>query len=71
MTQSTYRIVPQSVILYGVEKTEPDNAPRILLTCPTEAAADAWISEIRRLGRQNSVPPVRLSGSAIRRHLGA
>jgi hypothetical protein len=49
MTQPTYRIVPQSVILYGVEKTEPDNAPRVLLTCPTEAAADAWISEIRRL----------------------
>ena len=49
MTQPTYRIVPQSVILYGVEKTEPDNAPRVLLTCPTEAAADAWISEITRL----------------------
>jgi len=49
MTQPTYRIVPQSVILYGVEKTESDNAPRVLLTCPTEAAADAWISEITRL----------------------
>jgi hypothetical protein len=47
MTQPTYRIVPQSVILYGVEKTEPDNAPRILLTCPTEAAADAWIRKGR------------------------
>jgi hypothetical protein len=53
-TQATYRIVPQSVILYGVEKTESDNAPRVLLTCPTEAAADAWISEITRLSAAKS-----------------
>jgi hypothetical protein len=49
MTQTTYRILPQSVILYGVEVTEPDKAPRILLSCSTEAAADTWISEIERL----------------------
>ena len=49
MTQRTYRILPQSVILYGVEMTEPDKAPRVLLTCSTEAAAHTWISEIERL----------------------
>ena len=36
MTQTTYRILPQSVILYGVEMTEPDKAPRVLLSCSTE-----------------------------------
>jgi hypothetical protein len=49
MTQRTYRILTQSVILYGVEMTEPDKAPRVLLTCSTEAAATAWILEIERL----------------------
>jgi hypothetical protein len=49
MAQATYRIVPLSIIRYGVEVTEPDRAPRILLTCPTEAAANAWIAEIKRL----------------------
>ena len=49
MAQSTYRIVPQSLISYGIEITETDKSPRILLTCPTEAAADAWIAEIKRL----------------------
>jgi hypothetical protein len=49
MTQRTYRILPQSVILYGVEITEPDKAPRVLLTCSTEAAATAWILELKRL----------------------
>jgi hypothetical protein len=49
MIQRTYRILPQSVILYGVEMTEPDKAPRVLLTCSTEAAATAWILEIERL----------------------
>jgi hypothetical protein len=46
---SHYRIVPQSIIRYGVEVTEPNKAPRTLLTCPTEAAADAWMVEIKRL----------------------
>jgi hypothetical protein len=78
MTQTTYRILPQSVILYGVEVTEPDKAPRVLLTCSTEAAADAWVSEIKRLSAAKiSALPVRLSGikrlakanrTAIRRH---
>ena len=49
MTQTTYRILPQSVILYGVEMTELDQGPRVLLTCSTGAAADTWISEIKRL----------------------
>jgi hypothetical protein len=49
MTQTSYRILPQSVILYGVEMTEPDKVPRVLLTCSTEAAAETWISEIKRL----------------------
>jgi hypothetical protein len=49
MTQTSYRILPQSVILYGVEMTEPDKAPRVLLTCSTATAAETWISEIKRL----------------------
>ena len=34
---------------YGVEITEIDKPPRILLTCATEAAAEAWIAEGKRL----------------------
>ena len=49
MTQTTYRILPQSVIVYAVEVTEPESAPRILLTCSTQTSADAWIAEIKRL----------------------
>jgi hypothetical protein len=49
MTKSTYRVVAQPIISYGVEITEADQSPRVLLTCPTEAAADAWIVEIKRL----------------------
>jgi hypothetical protein len=55
MTQTTYRILPQSVILYGIEMTESGKAPRVLMSCSTEAAADAWISEIERLRRALNV----------------
>ena len=49
MEQTTYRIAPQSIIHYGVEVTELGKAPQILLTCPTEDAAEFWIAEIKRL----------------------
>jgi hypothetical protein len=49
MTQTTYRILPQSVIIYAVEVTEPESTPRIVLTCSTQTAADAWITEIKRV----------------------
>jgi hypothetical protein len=49
MEQATYRIVPQSITLYGVEVAELGEAPQILLTCPTKAAAEAWMAEIKRL----------------------
>jgi len=49
MAKSIYRIVPQSIISYGVEITEIDKPPRVLLTCSTEAMAEIWIAEIRRL----------------------
>jgi|EndMetStandDraft_8_1072994.scaffolds.fasta_scaffold237234_1 hypothetical protein len=54
MAQRTYRILPQTVVRYGVEMSEPGEAPRILLTCSTEAAADTWISEIKRLSAAKS-----------------
>ena len=40
MEQTAYRIAPQSIIHYGVEVTELGKAPQILLTCPTEDAAE-------------------------------
>ena len=49
MEQTTYRIVPQPIIRYGVEVTEVGEVPRILFTFPTEAVAKAWIAEIKRL----------------------
>jgi hypothetical protein len=49
MVQRIYRILPQTVVRYGVEMSEPGEAPRILMTCSTEAAAETWISEIKRL----------------------
>jgi hypothetical protein len=67
MTQTTYRILPQSVTLYGVEMTEPDKAPRVLLTCSTQAAADTWISEIKRL---RSVP-IRMDNRHLQAAIGA
>jgi hypothetical protein len=71
MTQKTYRILPQSVTLYGVEITEPDKAPRVLLTCSTEATATAWILELKRLsaakfdtgGRKFAARPPQLAAS--------
>jgi hypothetical protein len=48
MSQATYRIVPVSIIRYGVEVMRPDKAARILLTCQTEDAANAWMAEIKR-----------------------
>jgi hypothetical protein len=65
MTQKTYRIVPQSAILFGVEMTEPDKTPRVLLTCSTEAAAHAWISEIKRLSDKTGSAQPKLAPAAI------
>jgi hypothetical protein len=71
VTQTTYRILPQSVINYAVEVTEPERAPRILFTCPTHTAADAWITEIERLSAAESrkkpgrEPAVCASGSSM------
>jgi hypothetical protein len=48
MSQASYRIVPLSIIRYGIEVMRPDKAARILLTCPSEHAANAWMAEIKR-----------------------
>jgi hypothetical protein len=45
MSQATYRIVPLSIIRYAIEVMQPDKAAGILLTCPTEDAANAWMAE--------------------------
>jgi hypothetical protein len=57
MSQATYRIVPLSIIRYGIEVTRPDKAARILLTCPTEDAANP---ENARAGSVGLIPPARL-----------
>ena len=48
MTKATYRVVPLPIIRYGIEVIRPDKAARILLTCPTEDAANAWMAEMKR-----------------------
>jgi hypothetical protein len=48
MAQATYRVVPLSIVQYGIEVIRPDQAARILLTCPTEDAANAWMAEVKR-----------------------
>jgi hypothetical protein len=48
MSQATYRMVPLSIIRYAIEVMQPDKAARILLTCPTEDAANAWMTEMKR-----------------------
>jgi hypothetical protein len=48
MTKATYRVVPLPIIRYGIEVIRPDKAARILLTCPTEDAANAWMADMKR-----------------------
>jgi hypothetical protein len=48
MGKATYRVVPVSIVQYGIEVIRPDKAARILLTCPTEDAANAWMAEMKR-----------------------
>jgi hypothetical protein len=48
-SQPSYRIVPQALVRYGVEVSEPNKAPRVVLTCSTEAAAETWVAELKRL----------------------
>jgi hypothetical protein len=48
MAQATYRVVPLSIVQYGIEVIRPDKAARILLTCPTEDAANAWMDDMKR-----------------------
>ena len=48
MSQATYRMVPLSIIRYAIEVMQPDKAARILLTCPTEDAANAWMDDMKR-----------------------
>jgi hypothetical protein len=47
--QPGYRIVTKAVVRYGVEVSEPNKPPRVVLTCSTEAAAKTWIAELKRL----------------------
>jgi hypothetical protein len=47
--QPSYRIVPQTVVRYGVEVSEPNKPPRVVLACSTEAAAETWVAEMKRL----------------------
>jgi hypothetical protein len=49
MEQPSYRIVPQTLLRYGVEISEPNKPPRVVLTCSTEAAAETWVAELKRL----------------------
>jgi hypothetical protein len=48
MAQATYRVVPLPIVQYGIEVVRPDKAARILLTCATEDAANAWMAEMKR-----------------------
>jgi hypothetical protein len=48
MAQATYRVVPLPIVQYAIEVIRPDKAARILLTCPTEEAANAWMAEMKR-----------------------
>ena len=71
---TTYRIVPQSIISYGVEITEISKPPRVLLTCSTEAMAEIWIAEIKRLRATKangmmSFDGGQTHGTAVRRSL--
>jgi hypothetical protein len=56
MTQATYRVVPLSIIQYGIEVVRPDQAARILLTCPTEDAANAWMADMKRRSEDRFLP---------------
>jgi hypothetical protein len=56
MTQATYRVVPLSIIQYGIEVVRPDKAARILLTCPTEDAANAWMADMKRRSEDRFLP---------------
>ena len=44
---------------------QPDKTPRVLLTCSTEAAAHAWISEIKRLSDKTGSAQPKLAPAAI------
>jgi flagellar motility protein MotE (MotC chaperone) len=56
MSQAIYRIVPLSIIRYGIEVMRPDKAARILLTCPTEDAANAWMADMKRRSEDRLLP---------------
>jgi hypothetical protein len=47
--QPSYRVVPRTVVRYGVEVSEPNKLPRVVLACSTEAAAETWVAELQRL----------------------
>ena len=49
LEQPSYRIVPQTLVRFGVEVSEPNKPPRVALTCSTEAAAETWVAELKRL----------------------
>jgi hypothetical protein len=49
LEQPSYRIVPQALVRFGVEVSEPNKPPRVVLTCSTEAAAETWVAELERL----------------------
>jgi hypothetical protein len=49
LEQPSYRIVPQTLVRYGVEVSDPNKRPRVALTCSTEAAAETWVAELKRL----------------------
>jgi len=37
------------LVRFGVEVSEPNKPPRVALTCSTEAAAETWVAELKRL----------------------
>jgi hypothetical protein len=53
--QPGYRIVTKAVVRYGVEVSEPNKPPRVVLTCSTEAAADLDCRVEASLGSQKAI----------------